>query len=65
MSIIIIIIIIIIIFFYSSFLSSFVSSSASAQFATEMVGNVLVDLRNVYEPSAMREAGFHYVSIGR
>ena len=36
-----------------------------AQFATEMTGNVLVDLRNVYEPSVMREAGFHYVSIGR
>ncbi|MDC1382003.1 UDP-glucose/GDP-mannose dehydrogenase family protein [Candidatus Puniceispirillum sp.] len=36
-----------------------------SQFAKEMVGNVLVDLRNVYEPSAMRDAGFHYVSIGR
>ena len=36
-----------------------------AQFATEMTGNVLVDLRNVYEPSVMQEAGFHYVSIGR
>ena len=36
-----------------------------SQFAKEMVGNVLVDLRNVYEPAAMRDAGFHYVSIGR
>ncbi len=36
-----------------------------AQFATEMTGNVLVDLRNVYEPSVMQEAGFQYVSIGR
>ena len=35
------------------------------QFASEMTGNVLVDLRNVYEPSVMQEAGFHYVSIGR
>ena len=35
------------------------------QFAAEMTGNVLVDLRNVYEPSVMQEAGFHYVSIGR
>ena len=34
-------------------------------FAAEMAGNVLVDLRNVYEPSVMQEAGFHYVSIGR
>ena len=36
-----------------------------SQFAKEMVGNVLVDLRNVYEPATMRDAGFHYVSIGR
>jgi len=26
---------------------------------------VLVDLRNIYVPSEMREAGFHYVSVGR
>ena len=26
---------------------------------------VLVDLRNVYEPGPMREAGFRYVSVGR
>ena len=36
-----------------------------AHFAAEMVGNVLVDLRNVYDPLVMQEAGFHYVSIGR
>ena len=35
------------------------------QFATEMTGNVLVDLRNVYEPITMRNAGLNYVSIGR
>jgi UDPglucose 6-dehydrogenase len=26
---------------------------------------VVVDLRNVYEPHRMREAGFRYVSVGR
>ncbi|MFS0849567.1 UDP-glucose/GDP-mannose dehydrogenase family protein [Novosphingobium panipatense] len=26
---------------------------------------VLVDLRNIYKPQEMREAGFHYVSVGR
>jgi UDPglucose 6-dehydrogenase len=26
---------------------------------------VMFDLRNIYEPGAMREAGFHYVSVGR
>jgi len=26
---------------------------------------VLVDLRNVYDPEAMRAAGFRYSSIGR
>jgi UDPglucose 6-dehydrogenase len=26
---------------------------------------VVVDLRNVYEPDRMREAGFRYVSVGR
>ena len=36
-----------------------------AQFTTEMAGKILVDLRNVYEPSVMKEAGFKYVSIGR
>ncbi len=30
-----------------------------------MKGNVVVDLRNVYEPSTMRAAGFSYTSIGR
>ena len=36
-----------------------------AQFAAAMCGRVLVDLRNVYEPGAMQDAGFTYLSIGR
>src|SRR6056300_1562187 len=36
-----------------------------AQFAAAMRGRVLVDLRNVYEPGAMQDAGFTYLSIGR
>jgi UDPglucose 6-dehydrogenase len=36
-----------------------------AQFAAAMRGRVLVDLRNVYEPYAMQDAGFNYLSIGR
>ena len=36
-----------------------------AQFATAMGGRVLVDLRNVYEPDTMQNAGFTYLSIGR
>jgi UDPglucose 6-dehydrogenase len=38
---------------------------APARLRATMRGRVLVDLRNVYEPSAMREAGFDYHSIGR
>jgi len=30
-----------------------------------MRGNVFVDLRNVYEPAVMRQAGFNYVCVGR
>ena len=30
-----------------------------------MKGDTLVDLRNIYKPSEMEAAGFHYVSIGR
>ena len=30
-----------------------------------MVGRVLVDLRNVFDPVAMRQAGFSYHGIGR
>jgi UDPglucose 6-dehydrogenase len=30
-----------------------------------MQGDVLIDLRNVYDPEAMREAGFRYASVGR
>jgi UDPglucose 6-dehydrogenase len=35
------------------------------QLAAAMRGRVLVDLRNVYEPSAMRQAGFQYHGVGR
>jgi len=34
-------------------------------FTELMAGNVLVDLRNVYDPSAIRAANIHYFSIGR
>jgi UDPglucose 6-dehydrogenase len=30
-----------------------------------MRGRVVVDLRNVFDPAAMRDAGFTYVGIGR
>ncbi len=33
--------------------------------AERMAGRVFVDLRNVYEPQAMRAAGFEYVGVGR
>jgi UDPglucose 6-dehydrogenase len=36
-----------------------------ASFETAMAGNVIVDLRNVYEPEVMRAAGLCYSSIGR
>ncbi len=38
---------------------------APARLAEAMRGRVLVDLRNVYDPVAMREAGFDYHGIGR
>ena len=38
---------------------------APAKLAAAMTGRVMLDLRNVYDPSAMREAGFTYHSIGR
>jgi UDPglucose 6-dehydrogenase len=38
---------------------------APARLRAAMRGQVLVDLRNIYEPAAMREAGFEYHSIGR
>ena len=37
----------------------------AAQFLDAMRGTVLVDLRNIYEPEDMREAGLIYRSIGR
>ena len=33
--------------------------------AAAMKGRVVVDLRNIFDPAAMREAGFAYSSIGR
>lgn len=36
-----------------------------AALARAMAGRVMVDLRNVFDPAAMREAGFRYVGIGR
>jgi len=35
------------------------------QFLRSMTGTTLVDLRNIYDPSAMRAAGLTYLSIGR
>ena len=40
-------------------------SLAPADLKAAMRGDVVVDLRNVYDPEAMREAGFAYYSIGR
>jgi UDPglucose 6-dehydrogenase len=28
-------------------------------------GNILVDLRNIYDPEDVRAAGFEYASVGR
>jgi UDPglucose 6-dehydrogenase len=36
-----------------------------AQLASVMHGRVVVDLRNVYDPQAMCEAGFFYTGVGR
>ena len=36
-----------------------------ARLAAAMRGDQVVDLRNLYEPAAMRAAGFRYQSIGR
>ena len=38
---------------------------APTRLAEAMRGRVLVDLRNVYDPVAMRQAGFEYHGIGR
>ena len=32
---------------------------------SRLKGNVVCDLRNVYEPSVMRSRGFDYVAVGR
>jgi len=36
-----------------------------ARLKAAMAGNVLVDLRNIYDPVAMRQAGLLYHGIGR
>jgi UDPglucose 6-dehydrogenase len=36
-----------------------------AQLVSAMRGRVVVDLRNVYDPQAMSQAGLHYVGVGR
>jgi UDPglucose 6-dehydrogenase len=36
-----------------------------AQIKLAMTGRVVVDMRNIYDPAAMKEAGFMYSSIGR
>ncbi len=36
-----------------------------ARLAGAMRGRIIVDLRNIYEPNAMRKAGFTYSGIGR
>jgi UDPglucose 6-dehydrogenase len=38
---------------------------APTRLADTMRGRVMIDLRNVYDPVAMREAGFDYHGIGR
>src|SRR5271165_3398767 len=38
---------------------------APARLAQAMRGRVIVDLRNVWDPAAMRDAGFAYFSVGR
>jgi UDPglucose 6-dehydrogenase len=38
---------------------------APERLASVMRGRVIVDLRNVYDPAAMREAGFDYHCVGR
>ncbi|MEO8713474.1 MAG: UDP binding domain-containing protein, partial [Acetobacteraceae bacterium] len=38
---------------------------APSRLSRAMRGRVVVDLRNVYDPAAMRAAGFHYTCIGR
>ena len=36
-----------------------------ARLRDSMSGRVFVDLRNVYEPAAMRSLGFRYHGVGR
>ncbi|MEC8109565.1 MAG: UDP-glucose/GDP-mannose dehydrogenase family protein [Pseudomonadota bacterium] len=37
----------------------------AAQFVNSMRGNILIDLRNLYQPNQMMAAGINYFSIGR
>ena len=36
-----------------------------AKIKKSMKGNIFIDLRNVYEPKDMKEAGFDFVGVGR
>ena len=36
-----------------------------ARLRDTMRGRIMVDLRNVYDPAAMRQAGFDYHCVGR
>lgn len=38
---------------------------APSLLASEMRGRIIVDMRNIFDPTAMREAGFHYHGVGR
>jgi UDPglucose 6-dehydrogenase len=38
---------------------------APARLKSAMKGSIVLDLRNIWEPAAMRAAGFTYSSIGR
>ena len=40
-------------------------SIPTAKMASAMRGRVVVDLRNIFDPAAMRDAGFDYHAIGR
>ena len=42
-----------------------ISVAAAAPTVAAMKGRVVLDLRNVWDPEAMRAAGFDYRSIGR
>ena len=35
------------------------------QISEKMAVKCLIDMRNIYKPTDMRELGFHYVAIGK